>query len=100
MEVVVGAAVDCADDLGLMGVFLLAGCRARSPDDAPEVVRASRTEMGQGERLNTILAQLSDGVIAVDKSERIQNPQPRHGRLAGVDPPPGWGESSRPCAQN
>lgn len=89
VEVVVGsgAAVDCADDLGLMGVFLYSVDAVREAlDDALEVARASRIEWAKRERLNTILAQLSDGVIAVDKSERIQTLNPAMADWLGVDP--------------
>ncbi len=89
VEVVVGsgAAVDCADDLGLMGVFLYSVDAVREAlEDAFEVARASRIEWAKRERLNTILAQLSDGVIAVDKDERIQTLNPAMAQWLGVEP--------------
>lgn len=89
IQVVVGsgAAVDCADDLGLMGVFLYSVNAVREAlDDAVEVARASRIEWAKRERLNTILAQLSDGVIAVDRDERIQTLNPAMAQWLGIDP--------------
>lgn len=89
VQVVVGsgAAVDCAEDLGLMGVFLYSVDAVREAlDDAVEVARASRIEWAKRERLNTILAQLSDGVIAVDKDERIQTLNPAMAHWLGIEP--------------
>lgn len=88
IQVVVGsgAAVDCADDLGLMGVFLYSVNAVREAlDDAVEVARASRIEWAKRERLNTILAQLSDGVIAVDRDERIQTLNPAMAQWLGIE---------------
>ncbi|MEZ1538034.1 PAS domain-containing protein, partial [Pseudomonas asiatica] len=42
--------------------------------------------LAKRERLNTILAQLSDGVIAVDRAERIQTLNPAMAQLLGVLP--------------
>ena len=75
VEVIVGsgAAVDMAEQLGLTDMFLYSMDAVREAlEDAVEVARASRIELAKRERLNTILAQLSDGVIAVDAQERIR----------------------------
>ncbi|MGE5451750.1 MAG: propionate catabolism operon regulatory protein PrpR [Acidobacteriota bacterium] len=88
VEVVVGsgAAADCADELGLIGVFLYSMNAVREAlDDAVEVARASRIEWAKRERLNTILAQLSDGVIAVDREERIQTLNPAMAQWLGIE---------------
>lgn len=89
VDVVVGAglAADLADQLGMTGLFLYSVDAVRGAlDDAVEVARASRIELAKRERLNTILAQLSDGVIAVDKQERIQTLNPAMAQLLGVAP--------------
>ncbi len=81
-----GAAADCADDLGLIGVFLYSVDAVREAlDDAVEVARASRIEWAKRERLNTILAQLSDGVIAVDRDERVQTLNPAMAQWLGIE---------------
>ncbi|RZI79614.1 MAG: propionate catabolism operon regulatory protein PrpR [Rubrivivax sp.] len=82
-----GLVADLADQMGLTGVFLYSGDAVREAlDDAVEVARASRIELAKRERLNTILAQLSDGVIAVDQQERIQTLNPAMAQLLGVAP--------------
>ncbi|MDE2595112.1 MAG: propionate catabolism operon regulatory protein PrpR [Burkholderiales bacterium] len=88
IDVVVGsgAAADCADDLGLVGVFLYSVDAVREAlDDAVEVARASRIEWAKRERLNTILAQLSDGVIAVDRNECVQTLNPAMAQWLGIE---------------
>ncbi|MDO9004050.1 MAG: propionate catabolism operon regulatory protein PrpR [Aquabacterium sp.] len=89
MTVLVGSGMvaDLADQMGLTGVFLYSSDAVREAlDDAVEVARASRIELAKRERLNTILAQLSDGVIAVDQHERIQTLNPAMAQLLGVLP--------------
>lgn len=89
VEVVVGSgtAVDVADQLGLTGVFLYSSDAVREAlDDAVEVARAARIEQAKRERLGTVLARLSDGVIAVDAQERIQTLNPAMAQLLGVRP--------------
>ncbi|HET6789913.1 MAG TPA: PrpR N-terminal domain-containing protein, partial [Aquabacterium sp.] len=89
VEVVVGTGLvaDLADELGLTGVFLYSMDAVRDAlEDAVEVARASRIELAKRERLNTILAQLSDGVIAVDQQERIQTLNPAMVQWLGVAP--------------
>ncbi|HEX5372125.1 MAG TPA: propionate catabolism operon regulatory protein PrpR [Aquabacterium sp.] len=89
VEVVVGTGLvaDLADELGLTGVFLYSMDAVRDAlEDAVEVARASRIELAKRERLNTILAQLSDGVIAVDQQERIQTLNPAMAQWLGVTP--------------
>ncbi len=82
-----GAAVDAADHLGLHGLFLYSMDAVRGAlEDAVEVARASRIELAKRERLGTILAQLSDGVVAVDQHERIQTLNPAMAHWLGVTP--------------
>ncbi|MFN3887975.1 MAG: propionate catabolism operon regulatory protein PrpR [Aquabacterium sp.] len=89
VQVVVGTGVvaDTADQLGLTGVFLYSRDAVREAlEDAVEVARAARIEQAKRERLNTILAQLSDGVIAVDQEERVQTLNPAMAQLLSVAP--------------
>lgn len=82
-----GLVADLADQMGLTGIFLYSSDAVREAlDDAVEVARASRIELAKRERLNTILAQLSDGVIAVDEQERIQTLNPAMAQWLGVQP--------------
>ncbi len=88
-QVVVGSglAADLADQAGMTGLFLYSQDAVRDAlDDAVEVARAARIELAKRERLNTILAQLSDGVIAVDASERVQTLNPAMAQLLGIAP--------------
>ncbi|TAK88742.1 MAG: PAS domain-containing protein, partial [Aquabacterium sp.] len=82
-----GLVADLADQAGLAGVFLYSTDAVREAlEDAVEVARAARIEQAKRERLNTILAQLSDGVIAVDQQERIQTLNPTMAQWLGVSP--------------
>lgn len=88
-QVVVGSglAADLADQLGMSGLFLYSLDAVRAAlDDAVEVARAARIELAKRERLGTVLARLSDGVIAVDQTERIQTLNPAMAQLLGVTP--------------
>ena len=87
-EVVVGSgvAVDVAEQLGLTGLFLYSMDAVREAlADAVEVARAARIQQAKRERLNTLLAQLSDGVIAVDTQERIETLNPAMAQWLGID---------------
>jgi propionate catabolism operon transcriptional regulator len=89
VQVVVGSglAADLADQLGLTGLFLYSQDAVREAlDDAVEVARAARIEQAKRERLGSILAQLSDGVIAVDAAERIHTLNPAMAQLLGIEP--------------
>ena len=82
-----GLVADLADQAGLTGVFLYSIDAVREAlEDAVEVARTSRIEQAKRERLSTILAQLSDGVIAVDRQERIQTINPTMAQWLGVEP--------------
>lgn len=87
-----GLVADLADQMGLTGMFLYSADAVREAlDDAVEVARAARIEQAKRERLNAILTQLSDGVIAVDRDERIQTLNPAMAQLLGVPPGPWLG---------
>lgn len=84
IEVVVapGLVTDLAEEAGMSGVFLYSEKAVREAlDDAVEIARLSRMEAAKRERLNTILGQLRDGVVAVDMSERIETLNPAMERL-------------------
>lgn len=80
-----GSAADLADEMGLHGVFLYSRDAVRAAlEDAIEVARTARIEQTKRERLNTILTQLSDGVIAVDAQEQIQTMNPTMAAWLGI----------------
>jgi transcriptional regulator, propionate catabolism operon regulatory protein len=84
IEVVVapGLVTDLAEAAGMSGVFLYSEDAVREAlDDAVEMARLSRMEASKRERLNTILGQLRDGVVAVDMEERIEVLNPAMERL-------------------
>lgn len=84
IEVVVapGLVTDLAEAAGMAGVFLYSEDAVREAlDDAVEIARLSRMEAAKRERLNTILGQLRDGVVAVDMNERIEALNPVMARL-------------------
>lgn len=84
IEVVVapGLVTDLAEAAGMSGVFLYSEDAVREAlDDAVEMARLSRMEAAKRERLNTILGQLRDGVVAVDMNERIEILNPAMERL-------------------
>jgi len=82
-----GVAVDVAEQLGLTGLFLYSMDAVREAlADAVEVARAARIQQAKRERLNTLLAHLSDGVIAVDQHERIETLNPAMAQWLGIEP--------------
>jgi transcriptional regulator, propionate catabolism operon regulatory protein len=84
IEVVVapGLVADLAEAAGMSSVFLYSEDAVREAlDDAVEMARLSRMEAAKRERLNTILGQLRDGVVAVDMDERIEILNPAMARL-------------------
>lgn len=87
IEVIVapGLVADLADQNGMRGVFLYSMDAVRQAlDDAIEVVRIARFEAARRERLNTILARLRDGVVAVDMDERIYALNPAMEQVLGL----------------
>lgn len=86
IEVVVapGLIVDLAEESGMHGIFLYSPDAVREAlDDAIEVARLARIEAAKRDRLNTVLAHLRDGVVAVDMNERIDSLNPAMARLLG-----------------
>ena len=82
-----GLVADLAEQMGLAGIFLYSTDAVREAlEDAVEVARTARIEQAKRERLSTILAQLSDGVIAVDQHERIQTLNPAMADWLGIAP--------------
>jgi propionate catabolism operon transcriptional regulator len=80
-----GLVTDLAEAAGLTGVFLYSQDAVRQAlDDAIELVRLGHLEVARRERLNTILRQLNEGVVAVDLEERIQTLNPAMERLLNV----------------
>ncbi len=89
IEVVVGPGLvsDLADKAGLKGVFLYSQNSVRDAlGRAIEIARIARSEEAKRERINTILRNLGDGVVAVDLDERIQSINPAMAKLLGVTP--------------
>lgn len=86
IEVVVapGMVLDLAEQAGMRGILLYSHDAVRAAiDDAVEIARAARLAVAKRERLNTILEQLRDGVVAVDEAERIEAVNPPMQRLLG-----------------
>ncbi|WP_129779067.1 propionate catabolism operon regulatory protein PrpR [Peristeroidobacter soli] len=84
IEVVVapGLIADLAEAAGMASVFLYSEDAVREAlDDAVEMARLSHMEGAKRERLNTIIGQLRDGVVAVDMDERIEILNPAMARL-------------------
>jgi len=68
-----GLVANLAEGTGMTSVFLYSHDAVRSAiDDAIEVARAARIMSAKGDRLNNIIGQLRDGVLAVDADERIE----------------------------
>ncbi|MDS1142158.1 propionate catabolism operon regulatory protein PrpR [Pusillimonas sp. SM2304] len=86
-EVIVapGLVVDLARSYGLEGLLLYSqGAVREAMEDAIEVARIARQEAARREKLNTILGQLKDGVVAVDLDERIETVNPAMEAIAGI----------------
>jgi propionate catabolism operon transcriptional regulator len=88
IEVVVapGLVADLAEQQGLRSVFLYSEEAIRKAlQHGVEMARRAHRQRARTERLNTILAQLQDGVVAVDPQERIEALNPAMARLLGAD---------------
>ena len=87
IEAVVGPGLvaDLASEAGLHGIFLYSDDAVREAlDDAVEIARVGRIEAARRERLNTILGQLKEAVVAVDMQERIETLNPAMEQLLGA----------------
>lgn len=87
VEVIIGPGLitDLAEQAGLAGVFLYShGSVGEALDNAIEIARVGRIEVARRERLDTILHQLTEGVVAVDMEERVESFNPAMERLLGV----------------
>jgi len=80
-----GLVADLADEAGMVGVFLYSQDAVREAlDDAIEMARIGRIELAKRERLNTVLGQLTDGVVAVDLKECIDTVNPAMAKFLGA----------------
>ncbi|MDH4559094.1 propionate catabolism operon regulatory protein PrpR [Pseudomonas sp. BN417] len=86
-RVVVGSstAVEVAEAAGAQGVLALnADAVRRTLEDALAICRSRAQTLVQQQRLNAVLRNLSDGVIAVDADGLVQSLNPRMASLLGI----------------
>ncbi|MBI5067832.1 MAG: propionate catabolism operon regulatory protein PrpR [Deltaproteobacteria bacterium] len=80
-----GLVTDLAEAAGLPGVFLYSQSSVNDAfRRALEIARVARGEEAKRERIDAVLAHLSEGVAAVDAGERIQSLNPALERLLGI----------------
>ena len=80
-----GLVVDLARSRGLEGLLLYSqGAVREAMAAAIDIGRVARQETARREKLNTILAQLKDGVVAVDADERIEVVNPAMEAFIGL----------------
>jgi propionate catabolism operon transcriptional regulator len=83
-DVIVGSSmvVEIAEQQGLSGIlaYSLAGVR-RGFDDAIELARVTRLESGRYQQLNSVLGNLQDAVLAVDRRHHVIAINPRMQQL-------------------
>jgi propionate catabolism operon transcriptional regulator len=83
-DVIVGSSmvVEIAEQQGLSGIlaYSLAGVR-RGFDDAIELARVTRLESGRYQQLNSVLGNLQDAVLAVDRRHQVIAINPRMQQL-------------------
>ena len=87
VEVIVGPGLvnDLAEQAGLRSVFIYSRDSVHDAiRRAIEIARVTRTEEAKRERTDAILSQLAEGVVAVDRDERVQSINPAMQRLLGV----------------
>ena len=87
VEVVVGPGLvtELAEQAGLKSVFIYSRDSVHDAlRRAIEIARVARTEEARRERIDAILSQLAEGVVAVDDDERVQSINPAMQRLLGV----------------
>ncbi|WP_167752964.1 propionate catabolism operon regulatory protein PrpR [Pusillimonas caeni] len=86
IEVIVapGLVVDLARASGLTGILIYSQRLVRQAiEDAVEVGRLQRAELAKRDRINTILGELRDGVVAVDVEGRIEVLNPAMEKILG-----------------
>lgn len=80
-----GLVVDLARARGMEGLLLYSqGAVREAMAAAIDIARVARQEGARREKLNTILAQLKDGVVAVDPDERIEAINPAMEAFIGL----------------
>jgi len=97
-KVIVGSSMinRLAAEAGLSGIFLYsAEAVRRALDDALDLARVARTEETRRAWLNAALFHLDEGVVAVDRDERIQSANPAFAKLLGVAPEWALGKTLR-----
>ncbi|MEZ2296413.1 propionate catabolism operon regulatory protein PrpR [Variovorax sp. RCC_210] len=74
-----------AEQAGIASVLMYSDDAVRQAlEDAIHLARLGRAERARHERLNTVLGQLQDGVVAVDLHQRIEALNPAMAELMGV----------------
>lgn len=80
-----GLVVDLARARGMEGMLLYSqGAVREAMSAAVDIARVARQETARREKLNTILGQLKDGVVAVDPDERIEAVNPAMEAFIGL----------------
>lgn len=80
-----GLVVDLARARGMEGMLLYSqGAVREAMGAAIDIARVARQETARREKLNTILGQLKDGVVAVDADERIEAVNPAMEAFIGL----------------
>jgi propionate catabolism operon transcriptional regulator len=80
-----GLVSDLAEQAGIASVLMYSDDAVRQAlEDAIHLARLGRADRARHERLNTVLSQLQDGVIAVDLHQRIEALNPAMAELMGV----------------
>ncbi|OUL97943.1 propionate catabolism operon regulatory protein PrpR [Variovorax sp. JS1663] len=83
-----GLVSDLAEQAGIASVLMYSDDAVRQAlQDAVHLARHSRAERARHERLDTILGQLQDGVVAVDLRQRIEALNPAMAELLGASAP-------------
>jgi propionate catabolism operon transcriptional regulator len=86
-KVIVGSStvVEVAEEAGAQGVLALNGDAVRRTlDDALAICRSRTHTLLQQQRLNAVLRNLTDGVIAIDSSGQVQSLNPSMANLLGI----------------
>lgn len=81
-----GLVSDLAEQAGIASVLMYSDDAVHQAlEDAIHLARLGRVERARHERLNTVLGQLQDGVVAVDLHQRIESLNPAMAALMGAD---------------